>query len=105
MTFGRLHWGFGWAELPNAKIASGFIQVHCIVAQVIKATTNSLVSVAHPMLESAKIFTIPMMTWFGKTAKHFLLLSKKLYLKLISFIEAFILFYIVMHLIIVSNEC
>jgi hypothetical protein len=80
-----------WVELPNAKIASGFIQA----PQVIKAgggnkflgvcgtpyvwvrkdfhqTDNGLVR------KDSKIFPASM-AWFGKTAKYFLLLSKKLY--------------------------
>jgi hypothetical protein len=35
---------------------------------------------AHRMLEFAKTFTRLTMAWLGKTAKYFLLHSKKLYL-------------------------
>jgi hypothetical protein len=53
-----------WTELPNAKIASGFIQAHAVFQHRLTrqgVTTNSSALVAHRMLEFGKISTRPMM--------------------------------------------
>jgi hypothetical protein len=95
-----------WAELQNAKIASGFIQAHHIAAHVIKAgggnkfRGNKFLGIGgtgHVGVHQ----TDDGLVWIDS---NIFPASKKLYLKFIAFIETFHLFYIVINLILVSNK-